>query len=152
MTDPSLYELDEIERFKETNEDTNDDPYRFEYGARYDGFGSIKFGAKMRVFARRKLTKKADLYSGDGTWFLSDQALLPNGAADSRLPDTRLIRCPDNRIERDILAGGVGIDFEDLDSEIDSNVADFKYSTKMSLAAYAMATWDNERVIVYRSA
>ncbi len=51
---------------------------------------------------------------------------------------------PDNSIERDILASGVGIEFEDLDSEIDSNVADFVFDEDV-FAAYAMATWDGSR-------
>ena len=139
LTDPSLYELDEIEHFFETNEDTNT-TIAFDMG-RDTGFGSIKFGAKAR-FREKKTNETADIYSGDGTWFL-DQALLPNGAADRGFP-TPIDPVPDNRREREILAGGVGIDFEDLDSEIDSNVADFVFDEDV-LAAYAMATWDSER-------
>jgi TonB-dependent receptor len=108
---------------------------------RETGFGSMKFGVKMR-WREKKTNEDAEIYSGDGTWFLND-ALLPNGGAAYGFP-TPVDPVPDNLIERDILAGGVGIDLEDLDSEIDSNVADFTYDEDV-LAAYAMATWDTDR-------
>ncbi|MCH7637113.1 MAG: TonB-dependent receptor [Proteobacteria bacterium] len=139
LADESLYELDEIENSHEKNEDTQTS-VALDFG-RETGFGSMKFGVKMR-WREKKTNEDVEIYSGDGTWFLDD-ALLPNGGAAYGFP-TPVDPVPDNSIERDILAGGIGIDFEDLDSEIDSNVADFVYDEDV-LAAYAMATWDMDR-------
>ncbi|MGI9233289.1 MAG: TonB-dependent receptor [Woeseiaceae bacterium] len=142
LNDASLYELDEIENFHEKNEDTSTS-LRFDF-SRDTGFGSMKFGAKMR-WREKKTDERAELYSGDGTWFLSD-ALLPNGGASYGFP-TSIDPVPDNSIERDILAGGVGIDFEDLDSQIDSNVADFVFDEDV-LAAYVLGVWDMDRATI----
>ncbi len=139
LTDPSLYELDTIEHFREKNEDTSTS-IAFDM-SRDTGFGAIKFGAKMR-WREKKTNEDADLYSGDGSVFL-DQALLPNGGSAYGFPNP-LDPVSDNSIERDILASGAGIEYEDLDSQIDSNVADFVFDEDV-LAAYAMATWDTDR-------
>lgn len=139
LNDASLFELDEIEHYKEKNQDTSTS-VAFDMG-RDTSFGAIKFGAKMR-WREKKTNEDADLYSGDGTVFL-DQAVLPNGAKDYGFPNP-LDPVPDNRIERDILASGTGIEYEDLDSQVDSNVADFVFDEDV-LAAYAMATWDTDR-------
>ncbi|MGI9271847.1 MAG: TonB-dependent receptor [Woeseiaceae bacterium] len=139
LLDPSLYELDELELFKEENEDTSTS-IALDFSRDTD-FGSMKFGAKMR-WREKKTNEDAEIYSGDGTVFLSD-ALLPNGGSVYGFP-TPMDPVPDNRIERDILASGTGIDIEDLDSEIDSNVADFVFDEDV-LAAYGMATWDGDR-------
>ena len=139
LTDASLFELDEIEHFRETNEDTSTS-IRLDL-TRETGFGSIKFGAKMR-WREKKTDEEADIYSGDGTWFL-DQAVLPNGGAAYGF-STPMDPVPDNSIERDILASGTGLEFEQLDSDIDSNVADFVFDEDV-FAAYAMATWDGVR-------
>lgn len=139
LSDASLYELDELEQFKEKNEDKSTS-----IGidlTRETGFGSVKFGAKMR-WREKSTDEDADFYSNDDTWFL-DQAVLPNGGAAYGFP-TPLDPVPDNRIERDIIAGGVGIEYEQLDSDIDSNVADFVFDEDV-LAAYGMATWDSDR-------
>lgn len=142
LSDPSLYELDEIELFKEKNEDTQTS-IALDFG-RDTSFGSVKFGAKMR-WREKQTNEDAELYSGDGSVFLSD-ALLPNGGSSYGFP-TPIDPVPDNSIERDILASGSGIDFEDLDSMIDSNVADFKFDEDV-LSGYAMATWDMDRATV----
>lgn len=140
--DPSLYELDELEHFVETNEDTQSS-LRID-ATKDTGFGSIKFGAKAR-FREKKTDEMADIWSGDGTWFLSD-AVLPNGGAAYGFP-TPMDPVPDNRIERDILNNGVGIEFEDLDSRVDSNVADFVFDENI-YAAYLMGTWEGNRTTV----
>ena len=139
LADESLYELDEIENFHETNEDTQTS-IALDFG-RATGFGSMKFGVKMR-WREKKTNEDAEIYSGDGTWFLND-ALLPDGGAAYGFP-TPVDPVPDNAIERDILAGGVGIDFEDVDSEIDSNVADFVFDEDV-FAAYGLAIWEMDR-------
>ena len=139
LSDPTLYELDELEQSEETNEDTQTS-VALDL-TRDTNFGSIKFGAKMR-WREKKTNEDAEIYSGDGTWFLSD-ALLPDGGSAYGFP-TPVDPVPDNRIEREILDGGTGIDFEDIDSEIDSNVADFVFDEDI-LSAYAMATWDMAR-------
>ncbi len=142
LQDASLYELDEIEHFNEKNKD---EQTSFQVDATRDiGSGSIKFGAKVR-YREKSSDEMADLWSGDGTWFLSD-ALLANGAAAYGLP-TPLDPVPDNSIERDILAGGTGIDFEDLDSMIDSNVADFVYQEDVT-AGFIMGTWETDRATI----
>ncbi|MDA0706971.1 MAG: TonB-dependent receptor [Proteobacteria bacterium] len=140
LSDPTLYELDELERSEETNEDTQTS-VALDL-TRDTNFGSIKFGAKMR-WREKKTNEDAEIYSGDGTWFLSD-ALLPDGGSAYGFP-TPVDPVPDNRIEREVVGpSGIGIDFEDIDSEIDSNVADFVFDEDI-LSAYAMATWDMAR-------
>ena len=69
LYDASRYELDEIAQEEFVNEDT-------QYSLRVDasketGFGSIQFGAKAR-YREKKTDEKVDLWSGDGTWYLSD--------------------------------------------------------------------------------
>jgi TonB-dependent receptor len=142
LGDASLYELDEIENFHETNEDTQ--TFLSLDLTRETGFGSMKFGAQAR-WREKKTNEEAELYSGDGTWFLSD-ALLPGGGSTYNFP-TPVDPVPDNRIERDILAGSTGLEFEDLDSVIDSNVADFVFDENV-FAFYGMGTWDMDRATV----
>ena len=97
----------------------------------------------MKARWREKKTDElAEIWSGDGTWFLSD-VVLPGGGAGYGFP-TPMDPVPNNREERDILASGVGIEFEDLDSQIDSNVADFVFDEDV-YAAYGMVTWENDR-------
>ena len=142
LTDASLFELDELENAHDESEDTQTSlALNF---TRETGFGSLKFGAKAR-WREKKTNEDIELYSGDGTWFLSD-ALLPNGGAAYNFP-TPMDPVPDNRIERDILAGGTGIDFEDVDSQIDSNVADCVLDEDV-FSVYAMGTWDMDRATI----
>jgi TonB-dependent receptor len=142
LSDASLYELDEIENAHDKSEDTQTS-FSLDF-TRETGFGSMKFGAQAR-WREKKTNEDVELYSNDDTWFLSD-ALLPNGGSTYNFP-TPLDPVPDNRIERDILAGGTGIEFEDLDSEIDSNVADFVFDEDI-FAIYGMGTWDMDRATV----
>ena len=142
LSDASLYELDEIEHAHDKSEDTQTS-FSLDF-TRETGFGSMKFGAQAR-WREKKTNEDVELWSNDDTWFLSD-ALLPNGGSAYNFP-TPMDPVPDNRIERDILAGGTGIEFEDLDSEIDSNVADFVFDEDI-LAIYAMGTWDMDRATV----
>ena len=137
LQDASLYELDELEHFNEKNEDTQ---YSFRLDATRDmDFGIVKFGAKARL-REKKTNEEVGLWSGDDAWFLSD-ALLPDGGSAYGFP-TPMDPVPDNRRERDILAGGTGIEFEDVDSRIDSNVADFTFDENV-FAVYGMTRWDN---------
>lgn len=143
IQDASLYELDELEHFNEVNEDTQTS-FSVDFTNETD-FGSLKFGAKAR-WRTKETDEQAEIWSGDGaTWFLDD-ALLPNGGSAYNFP-TPMDPVPDNRIERDILNNQVGIDFEDLDSEIDSSVADFEFDEDI-FAAYGMGTWDMDRVTI----
>ncbi len=143
LADASLYELDAIENSHEINEDTQF-TLAMDFG-RETGFGSVKFGLKARL-REKKTDENAEIWSGDGaTWFL-DAALLPNGGAAYGFP-TPMDPVPDNSIERSILAGESGIDFEDLDSEIDSNVADFVFDEDV-YSAYAMGTWETGRATI----
>jgi len=136
LYDDTLYELDEIETKDEKNEDT-------QYSLRLDmgrdtGFGSMKFGVKAR-WREKKTDEEIGLWSGDGTWFLSD---VPNpGGGDAYGFPQEMNPVPDTQGIRDILAGGTGIDFEAIDAEIDSNVADFIFDENV-LAVYGMGSWD----------
>ena len=137
LQDASLYELDELEHLNEKNQDTQ---YSFRLDATRDmDFGIVKFGAKARL-REKKTNEEVGLWSGDDAWFLSD-VLLPDGGSAYGFP-TPMDPVPDNRGERDILAGGTGIEFEDVDSRIDSNVADFKFDENV-FAVYGMTRWDN---------
>ena len=143
LSDASLFELDALENFHETNEDTQ---ISFSVDISRDtGFGAMKFGAKARL-REKKTDEDAEIWSGDGsTWFLSD-AVLPNGGSAYGFP-TPMDPVPDNRIERDILSNEVGIDFEDIDSDIDSNVADFVFDEDV-YAIYGMGTWEKDRTTI----
>ena len=142
LYDDTLYELDEIETKDEKNEDT-------QYSLRLDmgrdtGFGSMKFGVKAR-WREKKTDEEIGLWSGDGTWFLSD---VPNpGGADQYGFPQEMNPVPDTQGIRDILAGGTGIDFEAIDAEIDSNVADFIFDENV-LAVYGMGSWDNGPLVI----
>ncbi len=139
LNDASLYELDELENFHEKNEDTS-----MSLSAdftRDTDRGMFKFGAKMRL--REKTTdERAEIWSGDGSIFLSE-AVLANGGAAYGFP-TGLDPVPDNFMERSILNSQTGIDFEDIDSEIDSNVADFTFDEDV-FAVYGLKTWETDR-------
>ena len=142
LNDASLYELDELENFHEENEDTMTS-LKADF-TRDTGWGALKFGVQAR-FREKKTNETAEIWSGDDVWFLDD-AVLPNGA-DAYGFSTDLNPVPDNLREREILAGGTGIEFEDLDSQIDSNVADFVFDEDI-LAAYLMGTWDMDRTTI----
>jgi TonB-dependent receptor len=141
LNDPDLYELDEIEHMNEKNEDTQSS-LSIDF-TKETSTGSFKFGAKAR-YRTKETDEEIALWSGDGP-VLSD-ALLPGGGSSYNLPNS-IDPVPDNAIERQILASESGIEFEDLDSEIDSNVADFEYDEDV-LSAYAMNTWNMDRATV----
>ena len=142
LQDPSLYELDEIEHFNERNQDS-------QVSLRLDttrdtGFGSLKFGAKAR-WREKDSNEEATFWSGDDQWFLSD-ALLPGGGDKYGFP-IPIGPVPDNRLERQILADETGIEFEPLDTELDSAVADFTINEDV-FAAYFMGTWETDRATI----
>lgn len=142
LRDPTLYELDEIENFHEKNEDT-----QMSLAADFSrdtDWGLVKFGVKARL-REKKTDERAEIWSGDGTSFLSD-ALLPNGGAAYGF-STPIDPVPNNYLERAILVGETGIDFEDIDSMIDSNVADFVFDEDI-YAIYGMGTWDIDRTTI----
>ena len=142
LHDPSLYELDELEHFDEKNEDTQ---FSLRLDATRDaGFGSIKFGAKAR-WREKSSDEEAVFWSGDDQWFLSD-ALLPGGGAQYGFPN-QIGPVPDNLIERRIFADRVGIEFEPLDTQLDSVVSDFTIDENV-FAAYMMGTWETGRATI----
>ena len=142
LHDPSLYELDELEHFDEKNEDTQ---FSLRLDATRDaGFGSIKFGAKAR-WREKSSDEEAVFWSGDDQWFLSD-ALLPGGGAQYGFPN-QVGPVPDNLIERKIFADRVGIEFEPLDTQLDSVVSDFTIDENV-FAAYMMGTWETGRATI----
>ena len=144
LQDDSLYELDEIEHQNEKNEDTQ---WSLQLDAsRETGFGGVKFGIKARL-REKKTNEDIELYSGDGTFFLSDVPN-PGGGSMYGFPNS-VDPVPDTAGIRSILANNVGsgIDLEDLDTEIDSNVADFLFDEDV-YAAYAMGRWHSDRMIV----
>lgn len=142
LHDPSLYELDELEHFDEKNEDSQ---FSLRLDATRDaGFGSIKFGAKAR-WREKSSDEEAVFWSGDDQWFLSD-ALLPGGGAQYGFPN-QVGPVPDNLIERQIFADRVGIEFEPLDTQLDSTVSDFTIDENV-FAAYMMGTWETGRATI----
>ena len=142
LHDPSLYELDELEHFDEKNEDSQ---FSLRLDATRDaGFGSIKFGAKAR-WREKSSDEEAVFWSGDDQWFLSD-ALLPGGGAQYGFPN-QVGPVPDNLIERRIFADRVGIEFEPLDTQLDSVVSDFTIDENV-FAAYMMGTWETGRATI----
>ena len=142
LQDASLYELDEIEHFRERNEDTQVS-LRLD-ATRDTGFGSLKFGAKAR-WREKSSDEEATFWSGDDEWFLSD-ALLPGGGDTYSFPN-HIGPVPDNSAERRIMAGGTGIEFEPLDTELDSVVSDFTIDEDV-FAAYFMGTWETDRATI----
>jgi TonB-dependent receptor len=48
---------------------------------------------------------------------------------------------------RDILNSEDGIEFEDIDSEIDSNISDYTYNEDV-YSAYALGRWDTDRMVL----
>ena len=142
LYDAALYELDEIEHFAEKNEDTQ---FSLRLDASRDtNFGAIQFGAKAR-WREKKTDEQVNLWSGDGTWYLSD---VPNpGGADQYGFPQPMNPVPDTRGIRDILANGTGLEFEDEDSQVDSNVADFVFDENV-FAVYGMGRWDNGPLVV----
>lgn len=139
LNDASLYELDELENSHEENEDTQTS-LAADFTRTMDN-GSMKFGIQAR-WREKRADQLAEIYSGDGTWFLTD-AVLPNGGDAYGFPGD-LNPVPSNLREREILAGGTGLEFEALDSLIDSNVADFVFDEDV-YSAYFMNTWDMDR-------
>lgn len=142
LQNASLFELDEIETKDETNKDSQTSLNLD--ATRTMGFGEIQFGAKAR-WRTKQTDENAGFWSNDDTWFMSDVPY-PGGAADYGFP-TPIDPIPNPTGVRDILAGGSGIEYEELDSIIDSNVADFKYDEDI-YAAYGMGTWETDRMTV----
>jgi len=140
LQDDTLFELDEIETLNETNKDEqtslNLDAIRA------TNFGEIQFGAKGR-WRTKETNEDVTFWSNDDTWFMSDVPC-PNCAADYGFP-TPIDPIPNPQGVRDILASGTGIEFEELDSIIDSNVADFKYDEDI-YAAYGMGKWESDNL------
>ncbi len=134
LQNDALFELDELETLDEKNEDT-------QFSLRLDAsretdFGALKFGVKGR-WREKTGAEDVGIFSGDGTFLLSD---VPDaGGAEYGFP-TPIGPLPNPAGTRGILAGGAGIDFEDLDSAIDSNTADFSIDENI-FSAYGMATW-----------
>ncbi|HMB58447.1 MAG TPA: TonB-dependent receptor [Xanthomonadales bacterium] len=142
LQDASLYELDEIENYDEVNKDTQTS-LNLDF-TRGTGWGEFKFGGKGR-WRKKSADEDISLYSGDDLWLLSDVEE-PNGAADFGFP-TPIDPIPSPSGVRDILASGEGIEFEPLDSEIESAVADFTYKEDI-FAAYGMGQWENDRLLI----
>ncbi len=142
LYDDTLYKLDEIEHGNERNEDTQ---WSLRFDASRDtGFGSMQFGVKARL-REKKTDEEVELWSNDDMWFLSD---VPNpGGGDAYGFPTPMNPVPDTQGIRDILADGIGLEFEALDSEFDSNVADFIFDEDV-YAIYGMGTWENGPMVI----
>lgn len=141
LQDASLYELDDIRSSQDEIEDT-------QYSAKLDvgretGFGAVKFGVKAR-WREKSTDEESQRYSGDGTFFLSDATV--SDGSQYGFP-TPLGPVPDASSARMFLANGVGLESEDLDTLIDSNVADFVYNEDI-YAAYGMGRWDTDKMVL----
>lgn len=142
LQDDTLYELDEIETLNETNKD-NQTAFNFD-AIRTTDFGEIQFGAKAR-WRTKETDEDVRFWSNDDRWFMSDIPC-PGCGTQYGFP-TQITPIPSSPGVRNILASGEGIEFEELDSIIDSNVADFKYDEDI-LAAYAMGKWETDRATI----
>jgi TonB-dependent receptor len=140
FVDTSLFELDEIENTHEKNQDEQTS-LRFD-AARAMNWGELKFGGKVRL-REKKTNEDAEIYSNDDTWFLSDVACLDCASAYG-FP-TPIDPTADLALTRQILNSGEGIEFEEIDSQIDSNVADFKYKEDI-YATYLMGRWESKGI------
>ncbi len=141
LQDPSLFELDDVRNNTESREDT-------QFSAKIDferdtDFGSLKFGAKAR-WREKSTDENSERFSGDGTFTLSD--VLTSPVSQYGLPN-QLGPLPQAASVQALLNNGVGLEFEELDSIIDSNVADFVYGEDI-FAVYGMSRWDIESMTV----
>ncbi|HNP34771.1 MAG TPA: TonB-dependent receptor [Woeseiaceae bacterium] len=142
LNDASLFELDGMESKYEKNDD---DQLTLQLDAtRATEFGELKFGVKSRIREKTAQDNRG-VFSGDGSLFLSD-ALDADGASAYGFPNT-LNPVPNLASVRSIFASGTGLEFEAVDSEIDSNVGDFTYDEDV-LAAYGMGKWDTDRLTI----
>ncbi len=142
LTDPTLFELDEIEALDETNED---EAITFKIDAERDtGWGAYKVGVQG-IWREKQTDETVDFWSNDDTWFMSDVPD-PTGGLAYGFP-TPVAPVPNAQDTRGILASGVGLEYEPLDSQINSNVADFVYNEDI-LAAYLMGRWETDRMTI----
>ncbi len=139
LINPSLYELDELELGDEKNEDTQTS-LRLD-ASRPMSWGAIKFGGKLRL-REKKTDEQVDLWSNDDRWFMSDVVCFDCASAYG-FP-TPIDPVPGLAETRRILESGEGLEYEELDSYIDSNVADFVYDEDI-FAIYLMGTWDTAK-------
>jgi TonB-dependent receptor len=140
LIDASLYELDEMEYLDEINEDTQTS-LRLDL-ERAMNWGDIKFGGKAR-WRTKETDEQVDLYSNDDAWYLSDIVCLDCASAYG-FPTP--IDPTGNLMEtRAIVRSGEGLEFEELDSIVDSNAADFVYDEDI-YSAYLMGTWETDRL------
>ena len=140
LQDASLFELDEIEVLDETNKDTQTS-LNLDF-TRQTGWGEFKFGGKGR-WRTKKAENIIDLYSNDDFWFMSDVED-PTGASAYGFP-TPIDPIPSASGVADILNSGEGIEYEELDSLIESSIADFVYDENI-YATYGMAQWENDQL------
>jgi TonB-dependent receptor len=140
LQDASLYELDEIETLDETNQD---DQTSLNLDAtRTMGFGELQFGAKAR-WRTKQTDENVTFWSNDADYVMSDVPY-PGGAADYGFPN-QIDPIPNPAGVRALYNSREGLEFEELDSLIDSSVADFKYDEDI-YAAYGMGTWETDRM------
>ncbi len=140
LQDDSLYEMDEIEALNEINKD---DQTSLNFDAtRTMGFGEVQFGAKAR-WRTKQTDENVTFWSNDADYVMSDVPY-PGGAADYGFP-TPIDPIPNPAGVRNIYNSRNGIEYEELDSIIDSNAADFKYDEDI-YAAYGMGKWETDRM------
>lgn len=140
LQDDSLYELDEIETLDEVNKD-DQTSLNFD-AARTMGFGEIQFGGKAR-WRTKQTDENVTFWSNDADYVMSDVPY-PGGASDYGFP-TPIDPIPNPVGVRDLYNSGEGLEFEELDSDVSSAVADFKYDEDI-YAAYGMGTWETTRM------
>jgi TonB-dependent receptor len=140
LQDDSLYELDEIETLDEVNKD-DQTSLNFD-AARSMEFGEIKFGGKAR-WRTKQTDENVTFWSNDADYVMSDFPY-PGGASDYGFP-TPIDPIPNPVDVRALYNSGEGLEFEELDSDIASAVADFKYDEDI-YAAYGMGTWETDQM------
>ena len=142
LRDPSRYELDEIVFEKILIDDTQLS-FQFDATRQFDSF-ALQFGSKARL-REKESNPDAEVYGGDDVFTLAD-VLDPGAAADYGFPN-RMEPFPGLRSVRDILGSGVGIEFDPIDSLLDSASDDWVVEEDI-YAGYGLIRYDSGRTVV----
>jgi TonB-dependent receptor len=140
LRDASNYELDEIEFTSKKVEDTQ---WAFQVDVTRDiDNNQVQFGAKVRQ-REKENGEYIELYSAGNQIFLSDN-LDASRTQNYGFPN-QLVPVPSLAKARALYANGTGLDFEPIDSEIDSNANDWIIEEDI-YAAYGMYKYYGEHL------
>lgn len=142
LRDPARYELDEIVFEKILIDDTQWS-FQFDATRQFDSF-AFQFGGKARL-REKQSNPDADVYGGDDVFTVAD-VLDPGATADYGFSN-RLEPFPSLGGVRDILGSGVGIEFDPIDSLLDSSSDDWTVEEDI-YAGYGLVRYDSGRAVV----